>query len=153
MIRSLRHFGIVVRDLDRALEFYCGKLGLIVSRRMDEQGTFLDTVLAAPGVKVTTVKLAAAEGPTLLELLQFESPAPEEGAMPSLFRTGATHFALTVQDLRNLYDELVLTGTPFLSELRRSPDGLAIITFCRDPEGNLIELVEPIVTGTKAGRS
>jgi len=146
MIRSLRHFGIVVRDLDRALEFYCGKLGLIVSRRMDEQGTFLDTVLAAPGVKVTTVKLAAPEGPTLLELLQFESPAPEEGAMPSLFRTGATHFALTVQDLMELHAFLAAGGTPFLSAPERSPDGLARVAFCRDPEGNLIELVEPAAT-------
>ena len=143
MTLSLRHFGIVVRDLDRALDFYCGKLGLTVSRRMDEKGAFLDTTLAASGVKVTTVKLAAPEGSTLLELLQFESPPPGDGGMPSLFRTGATHFALTVQHLFELHEVLVAGGTPFLSAPKTSPDGLARVAFCRDPEGNLIELVEP----------
>jgi catechol 2,3-dioxygenase-like lactoylglutathione lyase family enzyme len=144
MTLSLRHFGIVVRDLDRALEFYCGKLGLTVSRRMKEKGAFLNTVLAASGAKVTTVKLSAPEGSTLLELLQFESPAPDDGGMPSLFRTGATHFALTVQHLIELHKALATGGTPFLSAPKTSPDGLARVAFCRDPEGNLIELVEPL---------
>ncbi|MBE2179877.1 MAG: VOC family protein [Chthoniobacterales bacterium] len=143
MTRCLRHFGIVVKDLDRALEFYCGKLGLSVSRRMEESGAFLDAVLAAPGTRVTTVKLAAEEGPTLLELLHFEAPKPGEAEMPSLFRTGVTHFALTVDDLNTLHESLSAGGTPFLSEPRKSPDGLAFVAFCRDPEGNLIELVEP----------
>lgn len=143
MTRSLRHFGIVVRDLDRALEFYCGKLGLSVSKRMEENGAFLDSVLAASGIRVTTVKLAAGEGPTLLELLQFDSPQPESTGMPSLFRTGATHFALTVHDLTALHEALSACGTPFLSAPERSADGLALVAFCRDPEGNLIELVEP----------
>lgn len=143
MIRSLRHFGIVVRDLERALEFYCGKLGFAVSRRMEESGAFLDTVLAAPGTKVTTVKLGAGEGAALIELLQFDVPKPENGGEPSLFRTGATHFALTVTDLDALHESLAACGTTFLSKPRRSPDGLALVAFCRDPEGNLIELVEP----------
>ncbi len=143
MTLSLRHFGIVVRDIDRALNFYCGKLGLTVARRMDETGPFLQAVLNAPEVKVITVKLAANEGPTLLELLRFESPETDVGDVPSLFRTGATHFALTVQDLVMLHEELKAFGTEFLSEPHRSPDGLALVAFCRDPEGNLIELVEP----------
>ncbi len=143
MTLALRHFGIVVRDLDRALEFYCGKLGLTVARRMDETGLFLQAVLDAPEVKVTTVKLAANEGPTLLELLRFESPETDVGDVPSLFRTGATHFALTVQNLVMLHEELKAFGTEFLSDPHCSPDGLALVAFCRDPEGNLIELVEP----------
>jgi catechol 2,3-dioxygenase-like lactoylglutathione lyase family enzyme len=153
MTLSLRHFGIVVINLHRALDFYCGRLGLTVSRRMEEQGAFLDTVLATPGVKVTTVKLAAPEGPTLLELLQFESPAPEDGGIPSLFRTGSTHFALTVKNLKKLQEELAANGTPFLSAPETSPDGLAMVAFCRDPEGNLIELVEPVGTSAKAAES
>ena len=132
----------MVKDLDRALEFY-RKAGLSVSRRMEESGAFLDAVLAAPGIRVTTVKLTAEEGPTLLELLHFEVPKPEEAGMPSLFRTGATHFSLTVKGLNTLHEVLSACGTPFLSGPRQSPDGLAFVAFCRDPEGNLIELVEP----------
>jgi len=143
MTRCLRHFGIVVKNIEKALDFYCGKLGLSVSKRMEESGVFLEAILAMSGVKVTTVKLAAGDGPTLLELLQFETPEPEDAGMPSLFRTGATHFALTVSDLHALHENLRACDTPFLSEPRRSQDGLALVAFCRDPEGNLIELVEP----------
>lgn len=142
MTLSLRHFGIVVHDLDKALEFYCGELGLKVVRRMDESGDFIDTILNAEAVQVMTVKLAADEGPTLLELLRFSVPPTEESKPCSLFSSGPTHFALTVDDLSGIYEYLTFSGTSFLSPPQKSPDGMALVAFCRDPEGNLIELVQ-----------
>ena len=144
MIRSLRHFGLVVRDLERALNFYCDILGLRVVRRMEEAGPFLDTILAEPEVRVTTVKLGAEEGPALLELLHFKWPEISVSEWPSLFRTGATHFAMTVTDLASVYGSLLDAGASVLAAPERSPDGLALVCFGRDPEGNLIEFVEEL---------
>lgn len=142
MTHSLRHFGIVVHDLDKALDFYCAQLGFKVARRMEESGGFLDTILNAESVQVTTVKLAADEGQTLLELLRFAVPYTEKNNACSLFSTGPTHFALTVGDLLQVYKQLQSFGTKFLSTPQTSPDGMAMVAFCRDPEGNLIELVQ-----------
>lgn len=144
MTRALRHFGLVVRNLDKSLEFYCGALGMRVVRRMEESGGFLDTILADNQVKVTTVKLGAAEGSALLELLHFQVPLAKESGWSSLFQTGATHFALTVKDLRKLHISLEAHGAEFLSAPQSSPDGRALVCFGRDPEGNLIEFVEEL---------
>lgn len=144
MICSLRHFGLVVRDLDASLRFYCDVLGLRVIRRMDEHGAFLDAILARGKVRVTTVKLAAGEGPTLLELLHFQEPGADYGGQPSLFQTGASHFAVTVTGLEALHKDLCDSGATFLSAPRLSPDGRALVCFGRDPEDNLIEFVEEV---------
>ena len=144
MIRSLRHFGIVVRDLEQAINFYSGVLGLRVVRRMEEAGPFLDTILNKPGVRVSTVKLGAFKGPTLLELLYFTTPKAASSPCPSLFRSGLSHFALTVENLALLHRNLLEKETKILSAPSRSPDGLALVCFARDPEGNLIELVEEL---------
>jgi glyoxylase I family protein len=144
LICSLRHFGLVVRDLERALNFYCDVLGLRVVRRMEEAGPFLDTILAMPDVRVTTVKLGAKEGPTLLELLHFERPDISVSQRPSLFSTGATHFAITVTDLASVYRNLLNAEASVLAAPERSPDGRAFVCFGRDPEGNLIEFVEEL---------
>jgi len=146
MIHSLRHFGLVVRDVDKSLDFYCRVLGLHVVRQMEESGDFIDAILARQQARVTTVKLRAENGPTLLELLHFRSPAAQDAGQPSLFCTGATHFAMTVENLRELYESLQRQGEIFLSAPQSSPDSGALVCFGRDPEGNLIEFVEELTS-------
>ena len=44
------HTMVRVSDLDRSLDFYCDKLGLVeVSRKDNEQGRYTLVFLAAPG--------------------------------------------------------------------------------------------------------
>ncbi len=141
MMRSLRHAGIVVRDLARVSEFYEQVLGLRVVTRQHESGPFLDAILGLDGGEVTTVKMAAAEGETTIELLCFDSH-DDHRPPAEPFSTGPTHIAFTVDDLMAEYERLSVGGVEFTTPPRRSPDGSALVTFCRDPEGNLIELVE-----------
>lgn len=140
-MRSVRHAGIVVRDLDRAAEFYEKLLGLRTVRRADESGPFLDAILGLDGGRVTTVKMAADEGETVVELLRFDSHHDERSPVQP-FSTGPTHIAFTVDDLSAEFHRLTAAGVEFTTSPQRSPDGGALVTFCRDPEGNLIELVE-----------
>ena len=143
MTIALRHFGIVVADLERALEFYGGLLELKVIRRMDEHGAFIDRILGQNDIRVTTVKLGGSSGETLLELLQFHSPAVTgQNNRRGLFSIGPTHLALTVSDLDALCERLRAAGTPFICEPQLSADGAAKVCFCADPEGNPIELVQ-----------
>jgi catechol 2,3-dioxygenase-like lactoylglutathione lyase family enzyme len=139
---ELRHAGIVVADLDRALHFYCGLLGLQILRSMDEQGAYLDNMLGCQDVRVTTVKLAAGKGGAVLELLHFTSPAPAAGPRRGIFDPGLTHVAFTVEDLDATFERLTRAGVRFTAPPQLAPDGLARVTFCQDPEGNAIELVE-----------
>ena len=74
---SVRHAGISVRNLEKALHFYQELLGLNIKTRTDERGLFLEGILAYPDAKVTTVKLGTESGPTLIELLSYQTPKPK----------------------------------------------------------------------------
>jgi len=60
------------------------------------------------------------------------------------FTIGASHFALTVDDLEKTYDYLIKNGVKFTAPPQQTPDGFAKVTFCEDPDGTPIELVEVI---------
>lgn len=48
----------------------------------------------------------------------------------------------TVQDLDGLFQKLSRAGVRFTAPPQVSPDGLAKVVFCQDPDGAPIELVE-----------
>ena len=139
---AIRHTGIVVADLNHALGFWCGVLGFQVKRQMDESGADLDAVLGLLDVRVTTVKLEAPDG-GLVELLRFHShpDSPEWSGTPA--STGLTHVALTVDDIEAVCERAEEYGCK-PGPRYRSPDGQVIMTYCRGPEGVLLELVEEV---------
>jgi lactoylglutathione lyase len=143
-VRAVRHAGIVVGDMDAALRFWRDALGLEIRSDADEHGPFLDEVLADPGVRVRTVKLAAFEGPTLVELLRFEGAAGSLVDVEDLRRLGPTHVALTVDDVEATSAALERAGARFRSAPAVSADGRAKVAFCAAPDGVMLELVEPL---------
>jgi len=139
MILGLRHVGIVVSDLERQVDFYCGVLGFRVLKRMDESGEEVDRMLGIEDADVTTVKLIAPGG-GVVELLKFHSPECRESDDRELHDLGISHIALTLTDLYAEYADLSRKGVRFISPVERSGD--AYVAFCFDPEGNVLELVQ-----------
>lgn len=140
-MKSVRHTGIIVKELESALHFYRDLLKLSVVKIMEESGEYIEKVLGLKGVKVTTVKLAAENG-SLVELLHYASPAAQSEANSNIHRTGISHIAFTVKDLSKKYEELLKAGVEFKSIPEISPNGYVKVAFCQDPDGCLIELVE-----------
>lgn len=141
MIRAFRHTGLVVSDMDRALQFWCEVLGFSVTRQMDETGPQIDAMLDLKDVRVTTAKLSAPDGGQL-ELLKFHShpDRPEWGGTP--YSTGFTHIALTVASMDETVRRLSAHGVKFPNPPQLSKDGKVVATYARGPEGVLLELVE-----------
>ena len=140
MIKDIRHTGIVVADLEKSLFFYCKLLGFQIAKQMEETGYFIDNILSLRNVKVTTVKMTSPSG-QMIELLKYHSHLPEQGER-EICEIGISHIAFTVDDLDIEYESLKNKGIQFNSPPQLSPDGYAKVTFCRAPEGTLIELVE-----------
>ena len=141
MITRIRHTGLVVADLERALRFWRDLLGFHVVRQMDEAGPHIDAMMGLKNVRVTTVKLAAPDG-NLIELLKFHSHPDQPAWRGTPFSTGFTHMALEVDDLAAVCKKLEEAGVTFDAPAQRSPDGGVEVAYCRGPEGLLLELVQ-----------
>ena len=142
MIKDVRHVGIVVSDMEKSLKFYRDLLGLKVKSLVNEEGKFLDNMLAHENVKNKVAKLVTEQGNALVELIDSRSYGNKKDR--DFFTIGASHFAFTVDDLEKTYDYLVKNGVKFTAPPQQTPDGFAKVTFCEDPDGTPIELVEVI---------
>jgi 4-aminobutyrate aminotransferase/(S)-3-amino-2-methylpropionate transaminase len=141
MILATRHTGIVVQDLEKSLHFWRDVMGLQVVADFWERGEFIDTLQQLSGVNLHMIKLAAPDG-TLVELLKDEAhptPPPDRN---SLCDRGIRHIAFTVADVEASWRTLRARGCEELSVPITSPDGRACLFFARDPEGNLLEIVQ-----------
>lgn len=142
-MKAIRHIGIVVSDLEKALHFYQDLLGLKVVNKMVESGNCIDKISGLKNVKVTTIKLAAGDG-NLVELLCYHSHKREIVFKKDICEIGVSHVAFTVENLDAEYKRLLRAGVKFNAPPQISPDGYAKVTFCSDPDGNFIELVEKL---------
>ena len=142
MIKDVRHIGIVVSDMEKSLKFYRDLLGLKIKSLVNEEGEFLDNILAHKNVKNKVAKLVTEQGNALVELIDSRSYGNKKDR--DFFTIGASHFAFTVDDLEKTYDYLVKNGVKFTAPPQQTPDGFAKVTFCEDPDGTPIELVQVI---------
>jgi len=140
-MKDIRHSGIVVTDMERALTFYRDLLGLKVAQDFREEGDYINSILGLSGVRVRMVKLTADDG-SMIELLHYPSHPREARQNPQLCDIGCSHVAFTIDDIDKEYERLLKNGVRFTRPPCISPDGYAKVTFCYDPDGTSIELVE-----------
>lgn len=143
-MENIRHFGLVVSNLEKALVFYRDLLGLCVQGKTDENGDFISKILFSENVKLKTVKLSANDNSTRIELLEFKNPKINSTKKTNLFEPGFTHISLTVKNLDELYIRLKNSNIEFNSQPTISPNGSLKVVFCKDFEGNYLELIEEI---------
>jgi len=143
MIKNIKHTGIVVRNLDKAVSFYEG-LGFKMWKRAMEQGAFLDTVVGLKKARVETSKLKAPCG-ALLELLQYHShPINQKICFQPSNQLGCSHIALTVKSIEEALDYVQSRAGSLVNPPVTAPEGKVRVAYCHDPEGNLLELVEEL---------
>jgi len=122
------HAMVRVADLESALDFYCHKLGLVETRRMESQaGRFTLIYLAAPGDKAR----ATADQAPLVELTyNWDSEVYSGGR-------NFGHLAFEVENIYEICAKLMASGVT----IHRPPrDGH--MAFIRSPDGISIELLQ-----------
>tara|TARA_B100000686_G_C16724435_1_gene936971 strand:+ start:1266 stop:1697 length:432 start_codon:yes stop_codon:yes gene_type:complete len=142
---KVRHVGITVTDLSESINFYVHHLGFKMAVEMDEAGEHIDRFSGLNNIDVRTVKLRGDDN-CMIELLYYRSHpcVASENKKRNITAIGCSHFALTVPDLDYLYEHLRAQGVDFMCAPQSSPDGKVKLTFCRDPDGTLIELVQEL---------
>jgi len=136
-----RHVGIVVKDLEKQLKFYKDLLGLEIYYSQIESGPFLENLIGYTKIKPLIYKLGKNNN-TIVELLYFDNY--ESVHNKKLINNGITHFALTVENVDDLYIKLKNEDIHFISEPSISDDKKHKVCFCQDYDLNYIELVEKI---------
>lgn len=115
----LHHVSLLVADTEASLAFYHGLLGIPMATDRPELGF--------PGAWLQL-------GEQQIHLLELDNPDPVEGRPEHGGRD--RHTALMVDDLDVIVRQLEERGISFT----RSRSGRAAI-FCRDPDGNGVELI------------
>ena len=140
MIKRITHHGMVVPDIDEAIKFYTGIVGMKVNwGPRESQGGPNEGVV---GYKNTHMKIAHLIAPddAELELIQYINPAPKERPdQRERALIGATHLAFEVENVSEVYDKFIEAGGTKLMPVSHFPDGRQE-AYLQDPFGNWIEL-------------
>ncbi|HEX4215277.1 MAG TPA: VOC family protein [Candidatus Dormibacteraeota bacterium] len=127
MITAIGHVAFRISDLDRSLDFYCGRLGFEEAFRLERDGE----------VSPWIVYLQLAPG-QFIELF----PGGEGTEAPARSRrTGYNHFCLVVDDLPATLAELRSRGLAVEGEPKQGMDGNWQY-WIDDPDGNAVELMQ-----------
>lgn len=128
MAMEYLHAMVRVKDLDAALDFWCGRLGLVELHRKEyEKGRFTLVFLAAPG----DLERAKRDHAPLVELTWNWDPQDYPGGR------NFGHLAFRVDDIYETCQRLMDAGVT----INRPPrDGW--MAFVRSPEGISIELLQ-----------
>ena len=141
MIKNFRHTCVIVKNLDRALEFYRDTLGLKVFKIVTTKGKYPEQLLNIKGIELTYAKLRtpgqSKNSPAIFELHHWRKPKVTP-------RKGYNHISFTVRDIDDVYKRLSKQGIKFISVPRESPGGYTKVCFAYDPDNNLIEFVEDL---------
>jgi lactoylglutathione lyase len=146
MMRAIDHVGLTVTDLDRAVEFWCGRLGLRLLHRAIETDPDIASLIGEDSVELEIVDLDAGDG-RIIELIKYIRPA----GRPVRARSsdpGSCHIALRVDDLDAALERLEGSEARQISRrpvLLHDPggawDGVACC-YIADPDGIIVELVQ-----------
>ncbi len=139
----MEHVGIVVDDLEAAIEFFV-ELGLEPGGKGQVEGSWVDRIVALDDVKAELAMLRAPDGDGEIELVKFHSPATPAGDSHAPSNApGLRHLAFLVDDIDEVVAGLQARGVEFVGELVRYENSYRLC-YVRGPEGIIVELAEKI---------
>ena len=141
MILKTDHVAINVTDMEKCIPFWRDVLGLKQTHDFYMTGNFLDTVQDKTDMEYRIVKFVSPEG-FMLELLEDHGHYVEPQKKLTLQDAGLRHFAFEVDDVDAAYKRVKKAGCETVSKPATCEDGSMRLFFVRDPEQNLIELMQ-----------
>lgn len=141
---SLRHVGVVSRDLEYSKEFWEQAFDYEVFWDEVEPSPYISQLLGFPCEGLRTVKMSAPSG-HVIELLSF----PDSGQTASdssgkrLVLEGISHMAINVKDIHQSLEKLKSLGAKVVSNGVQIPPGSSMrVAYVLAPGSVYLELVE-----------
>lgn len=135
------HVGISVTDIERSIAFYREMLGLEqLCEVFPFGGEQFETIMDIPGV--TGRMCMIGKGTLNLELFEFAGSKAKDPEYPVSDR-GYSHFGVEVDDIAATYERLRAANVRLHSPVITFMGGGMKAAYCRDPDGNVFEIMEP----------
>jgi catechol 2,3-dioxygenase-like lactoylglutathione lyase family enzyme len=135
------HVGISVTDIERSITFYRDMLGLEqLCEVFPFGGARYETIMDIPGA--TGRMCMIGNGDLNLELFEFAGSKAKDPEYPVSDR-GYSHFGVEVDDIAATYEKLRGAGVRLHSPVLTFNQGSMKAAYCRDPDGNVFEILEP----------
>jgi len=140
--------GIVVEDLDAAIEFF-SELGLDLEGRAPIEGDWADGVTGLRDMRVEIAMMRTPDGHSRLEISRFLAPpvAADHRRAP-VNALGYLRVMFTVEDLDDTLERLYTCGAELVGEVVQYQNSYRLC-YIRGPEGILLGLAQEL----NAGRS
>ena len=140
-VKRMDNVGIVVEDLDAAIEFFT-ELGLALEGRMPIEGEWAGRVTGLHGQRVEVAMMRTADGHGRLELSRFDAPAiASDHRTAPVNSLGYLRVMFTVEDLDDTLARLGKLGATVVDEVVDYED-IYRLCYIRGPEGILIGLAQ-----------
>lgn len=143
---GLHHIAVSTPDIERITAFYHEALGfereseITCWKSGTTAGGWVDDVTGLKNSSGRAVMLR--KGNIRIEFFEFESPKPTLLSDRRVCDYGYTHICLTVDDMDAEYKRLKDAGMGFHARPPKNPLGGLRAIYGRDPDGNVIELLE-----------
>jgi glyoxylase I family protein len=151
MIKSIFHVNVNCSDFERSLRFY-QMLGFRVALDIPAvtEGTGNSETgrgLGLPDSVARAAIMTLSDDPhaTRLDLIEWQQPRDDDKPYARLNHLGIARIALFTKGLREEYQRLKREGVEFISEpvVIRTGAGRALFACFYDPDGTVLELIEP----------
>ena len=142
-VKRMDNVGIVVADIDAAVEFF-SELGLELEGRAPVEGRWADGVTGLRNMRVEIAMMRTPDGHSRLELSRFHAPqvvADHRDAPVNAL--GYLRVMFTVEDIDDSLARLGKRGAKLVGEVARYEDAYRLC-YIRGPEGILIGLAQEL---------
>lgn len=131
MIKKIRHIGIIVEDLERAISRYTDAFGLECSEVME---------IEEVGLRIGFMPV----GESLIEFLQYFKEDTGADSFVRAQKGAINHICFEVEDIEGALKELKAKGLRVVEGFpRKGAHGTVAFFLPEDTEGALIEVCEP----------
>jgi catechol 2,3-dioxygenase-like lactoylglutathione lyase family enzyme len=142
-VKRMDNVGIVVENLDTAIEFFA-ELGLELEGRAPVAGDWADGVTGLPGMRVEIAMMRTPDGHSRLELSRFLAPAViADNRNAPVNALGYLRVMFTVADIDDTLARLAKRGAKLVGEVAQY-ENMYRLCYIRGPEGILIGLAEQL---------
>lgn len=142
-VKRMDNVGIVVEDIDRAVEFFT-ELGLTLEGRMPIEDEWAGRVTGVRGQRVEIAMMSTPDGHGRIELSRFDAPAvASDHRTAPVNSLGYLRVMFAVEDLHDTLARLSKIGATVVDEVVNYED-IYLLCYIRGPEGILIGLAQQL---------